>query len=361
MGPVLIAALVACAVASLCTEKCDSSSPVGSQTYVFCGTDGATHNASRAAVVFSDCYAYCGVSVLHVGPCGCPNDCGGSANGACVAGACVCEAGWGGEDCMSVSCAGNTCSGSGTCTSSDGFDYCACAHGFTGPYCGQAVPNMTYPLWNDVLPNSPPQYVSDVYGDNHPILNLSALSTMRITLDEDVFSQYLLYPFNLYNASYQPAVMSFTNEMVQVTNVKLKLRVKGQSTRTNIKKAWDLKFPRKSPFFGLQKLAIKNGNGSRPAADSILKMMLEAVSLRAANVPVSRTAFFVLYVNNRFEGLYYFEETGDQVPFLESRFGDAGGNLMKLHWHVGLKYFGPDPQTYLGKKVSCCLNVTFLD
>ncbi len=60
---------------------------------------------------------------------------------------------------------------------------------------------------------------------------------MRITMDEAVFGQYLLYPFNLYNASYMPARMSFTNEAVQVADVELEWRVKGQSTRTNIKKA----------------------------------------------------------------------------------------------------------------------------
>jgi hypothetical protein len=101
----------------------------------------------------------------------------------------------------------------------------------------------------------------------------------------------------------------------------------------------------------MRKLAIKNGNGGSPAADSLLKMMLESVALRGANVPLARTAFVVLYVNNRFEGLYYFEEAGDQKEFLKSRFGTAKGSLMKLHWHVPLQYYGPDPKTYLNKKV----------
>ena len=347
----LVALLLAAAAASICTEACDKTSPRGEQTYVFCGTDGETHSATRAAVDFGACYSYCGVSVLYVGQCGCPNDCGN--NGVCSPkGACVCNRGWGGMDCLSVACPDNSCSGHGACVSSAaGQDYCACDAGFTGPFCGQAVPGFRAPLWDGVIPRSRPEYApGDPFGDAHPVLNLSAVGTMRITLDEDVFAGYLLYPFNLYNASYMPARMSFTNEAVQVWDVPIKWRVKGQSTRTNIKKAWDIKFSKHQPFFGLQKLAIKNGNGGSPAADSILKMMLESVALRGANVPVARTAFVMVYVNERLEGLYYFEETGDQKEFLESRFGTKEGNLMKLHWHVPLQYYGPDPQTYLDKK-----------
>lgn len=178
---------------------------------------------------------------------------------------------------------------------------------------------------------------------------------MKIALDESLLVGYLLNPFNLYNASYVSASMVYWNERVNVS-MKVKWRVKGQSTRTNIKKAWDIKFAQ--PWLGLKKISIKNGNGPNPAADSILKGMLECVALRGCNVPVGRTGFFVLYVNERFEGLYYFEEPGDDVPFLESRFGTSEGNLMKLHWHVILQYLGNDPKTYLDMKMHLFDNST---
>jgi hypothetical protein len=231
----LVLLLVAVAAASDCTDACDKTGQRGAPTFVFCGTDLVNHNASRAAVDFGACYAYCGVSVLHVGPCGCPNNCGG--NGACENGACSCEVGWTGADCLSVSCPSNTCSGHGACVSSGELEFCACHEGFTGPFCGQVVPGFAWPLWDGVIPQSPPEYASDAFGDGHPVLNLSSVGTMRVTMDEAVFGHYLLCPSNLYNASYVPARMSFTNEAVQVTNVKMKWRVKGQSTRTNIKKA----------------------------------------------------------------------------------------------------------------------------
>lgn len=145
---------------------------------------------------------------------------------------------------------------------------------------------------------------------------------MRLSLDDGVLQNYILDPQNFYNASYVPATMSFRNAVLNEEGVDVAIRIKGESTRTNSKKAWDIKFGKKSKrFYGLEKVALKCGNGSGPPADSILKMMLEVVALRALNVPVSRTSFLVLYMNDRFDGLYYFEETPWQDEFLESRFG----------------------------------------
>lgn len=259
-------------------------------------------------------------------------------------GQCQCFRGWTGQDCLTVHCAHNPCSGHGECKKKH---RCHCHAGYTGAYCESAVPSFRYPLWDSVLPNSQPEYSSlDPYGDAHPVFNMSAISTMRLTVNETLFSGYLLYPPNLYNASYGDAQMEFYNEAVHI-NIPMKFRVKGQSTRTNIKKAYDLKFEKGKRFFGLDRVAIKCGNGSGPQDDSIMKMFLETQFLRGVNAPVSRTAWMNLYINERYYGLYYFEETGDQNEFLKSRFGTDGGNLMKLHWHVPLHYLGDDPNTYL--------------
>jgi hypothetical protein len=113
MVVLLLVLLLTCSRASVCTDQCDNTSPNGAVKYRFCGTNLETHVSSREAVIFRDCYgednmnflllfcvtnkstkAYCGVSVLYVGACGCPNDCGGS-NGQCVnATNCVCNQGW---------------------------------------------------------------------------------------------------------------------------------------------------------------------------------------------------------------------------------------------------------------------------
>ncbi len=328
-------------------------SPGDAKKFMFCDTHLNSHVTSRQAVVFGDCYAYCGVSVLYVGACGCPNHCG--SHGTCSNGVCVCESGWRGQDCQSVD-EGNTCSGNGHVKTVGKDLFCVCEAGFSGPFCGQKPPSFSYPIYD--LPGAPPEYSPlDPFGDNHPIFNLSSIGTMRISMDEEIFAGYLLSPWNLYNASYSEANMSYVNEVVQVST-QIKWRVKGQTTRTNIKKGWDIKFGKHNRFFGLDKLAIKNGNGHTPSADSILKAMLECLALRGANVPVGRTSFFVLYVNDRFEGLYYFEESGDQRPFLESRFGTSQGNLMKLHWHVILQYLGSNPKTYLDMRMTLFDNQT---
>lgn len=58
----------------------------------------------------------------------CPNNC--YYRGRCVDGVCMCEPGYGGEDCGGLSCP-NDCSGQGGCD--DGV--CRCDEGFTGPDC----------------------------------------------------------------------------------------------------------------------------------------------------------------------------------------------------------------------------------
>lgn len=176
---------VAVAIASPCTDACIAQASSVEPTTLVCGNDGNTYNVSRTSVRGSDgmknehCFAYCGVSVLHVGPCGCPNFCGEAlGRGQCVGGSsCSCEAGWAGRDCMTVSCPVNKCSGNGYCQASDdgGADYCVCFAGFTGPFCDTPEAPFQTPIWCGVVPGSPPEYAQDPYGDSHPVMNLSGM------------------------------------------------------------------------------------------------------------------------------------------------------------------------------------------
>ncbi len=237
----LVLFLFCCAHGSPCTDKCDSEWANGTY-WMFCGTDGVTHNTTQEAVVTNTCYAFCDVIVAYVGACGCPNGCG--QHGECVGGTCKCEYGWGGADCMSVSCPGNTCSGHGACMSHESF--CQCETGFTGPYCDVPVLSFPspYPLWSDILPGSPPAYVDDKYGDRHPIINMSVIGTLHIDMPEDQYVQMIL-PKNLYNETYFDATMSFYNGVVRHDNIAVGVRAKGVSTILDIKKPFEIKFKNK--------------------------------------------------------------------------------------------------------------------
>lgn len=166
---------------SECTSKCDSMSPRNAVNYTFCDTNFESHITSRSAVLFNDCYAYCGVSVLHVGKCGCPNECGSEERGVCVNNSCVCRSGWGGRDCLSV-LASNDCSGNGGVVATvHGELFCSCNSGFSGPFCGQHSPLFSYPIFN--LPNGPPEYSpKDQFQDQHPLFNLSTIGIFFLFL-----------------------------------------------------------------------------------------------------------------------------------------------------------------------------------
>lgn len=51
--------------------------------------------------------------------------------------------------------------------------------------------------------------------------------------------------------------------------------------------------------------------------------MLAAQWARAASLPMARMSYLLLFINDRFQGVYYFEETGDTVRSLRRRLSRA--------------------------------------
>jgi hypothetical protein len=121
----------------------------------------------------------------------------------------LCNEGWKGPDCSSVSCPSNPCSGHGQCIAkSGGVDHCTCEEGWTGTYCtistklldvlpyGEAFPNITY--WHGTFTIHHYDATDDQYEDRHPVFNISELGDVRISLDESSFES-LIAPPHLYH------------------------------------------------------------------------------------------------------------------------------------------------------------------
>ncbi len=345
-----------------CTSDCDDLYPASASTSyhpaTLCGTDYQTHHTTTEALDTDYCYAVCGVMSQYQGSCGCPNDCMSALKqGSCSSSSnlCDCAAGWQGQDC-SLPAVGNKCSlhgeliVGGSKGSAFSFDYCQCDEGWTGVDCSSAILRVGALPWGELFPESGPAYSSgDQYKDDHPIWNLSQLATIRMELDEKDYVNLLL-PENLYNESYASANMHFDNGQVRQSLYNVGFRIKGAYSRMDQKKGWALKFNEfvsGQKFFDMKKIAMKAGSVDD---DTLLKTKLFADFVRAVGVPTQRSSYALLYINNKYAGIYYLHE--DIGPeFMKSRLSndDGKGNLMKYFWNVHFAYFGPDVTYYQTK------------
>lgn len=286
-----------------------------------------------------------------LGLCGCPNDCFADLHrGRCstsgTSRTCICKAGYSGRDC-SLPTSVNTCSSHGTLLTPGetesifDFDYCHCDTGWTGTDCSTVEFALGTVPWGTLIGNDSDVYTSkDKYGDNHPVWNISVLASIRVTLKEEDYL-YLLQPWNLYNHSYKPGSVSFDNGHVQETFQNVGVRIKGQATRMDQKKGWNLKFDEFVPgqtLLDISKLQFKGGS---VPDDTLLKTMVYSDMMRAMGVPVQRASYALLYINTIFVGIYYMHEEISPT-FFDTRLknDDGDGNTMKLYWSVNLQYFG---------------------
>lgn len=343
-----------------CIEACDAAHPVGSadsHPATICGTDFLTYVTTTEAVNDDRCYAVCGISAQYQGSCGCPNDCMASSGyGVCVteSSTCKCAAGWQGADC-SLPAVGNACSGHGTLVlggstgSAFPFDHCVCDEGYTGTDCTSALFKLGSTPWGTIFSDAQEYTSSDMYKDEHPIWDVARLATIRIEVSEKDYVDLLL-PQNLYNESYASATFHFDNGVARQTLYNVGFRVKGASSRMDMKKGWAVKFNEfvsGQKLFDMKKLGLKAGSVSD---DTFVKTRLFADFVRAVGVPTQRNSYALLYVNDVYIGLYYMHE--DIGPdFMKSRVADddGKGNSMKYFYNVHLNYFGSDPEYYQTK------------
>jgi len=136
----------------------------------------------------------------------------------------------------------------------------------------------------------------------------------------------------------------------QSTNFNLNLanvgfRVRGNTSRNAGKKSFNVDFNEFVP--GQKFLDIDNmnlvGNHNDP---SQLRAWLSGQIIQQAQLPVSRSSYVKLYINNEYKGLYLNNEAIDD-EFLQSRFiNDDGGNLYKCIWGADMTYQGTNPLAY---------------
>ena len=340
-----------------CAQQCDLSeqlegdAPFSDIPLVFCGTDNHTYNTTKYHFTNNDCYSHCGIAALYGGPCGCPNNCGGLAHGSCFNATCECLGGWGGVDCMTVECP-NDCGGNGACGASgfaDGSGQCVCDEGFTGAYCD--VPVFDAPQIGSAIPNSPPLFAFDPARGASTFFNPSVLASIRVVLPDEQY-RFLIDPFNVYNATYTDgaALMSFDNGIIRRTNVTIGMKVKGYSSRIDLKKGWNIKLTAKGDSLGgTSSFGIKTGNDG---SDSFTKTFMADTLSRAIGAPTGRAGWCTLFINGVFMGIYFYDEDVDKSPYLSALFGNSGGSLFKMQNYFQLNYFGDnasDPSYQQGK------------
>lgn len=346
------------AFANECTDECDVTYADDGMKVIFCGTDFLSHSSTFGAFD-SKCYGVCGVMVYYEGICGCPNDCSASVGqGKCSElNMCTCSEGFGGYDC-SIPILGSVCTSHGkliegsSVESSFPFDYCVCETGWTGTDCSSEIVISNNTPWGTLFDDA--VYSSeDIYGDDHPIWNISTLATVRIELDNDDYID-LLQPWNLYNETYASATMHFDNGVVRETIFDVGFRVKGMTSRMNQKKGWVLhfnEFVSGQKFFDMKKVGFKAGSSSD---DTLIKNMLYNDFMRAMGVPLQRASYALLYINNIYAGIYVMQEDLDETFVSRRVEGDSGkGNTYKLFWDVVLQYFGNNVTYY---QEQCTMN-----
>lgn len=173
-----------------------------------------------------------------------------------------------------------------------------------------------------------------------PVFKDDVLPRVDLTLPADSLA-LLLVPGSEYHWH---ARFVFDNGTIKDTIENVGLKIRGNTSIDAQKKSFRISFNTYEAgrtWYGLEKLNL-NGSHNDP---TVARAKISWDLLRSMGVPGSRSNHVNLYINGAFFGLYTNVEHVDEV-FVQTRFGNDGGNLYKCLWPADLNYKGSSPDLY---------------
>lgn len=355
----IIILLVACNTAYACSASCSNGGNTSVNPFLLCGTDGKSRVGDPDTV---ECLFKCNVAIMNAGTCECPNDCGSAfSRGLCVAGeGCVCWKGWTGVDCSTPN---NqvACHGYGVVKQGPQGSYCLCEAGFGGSEC--LASKKLSPLPFGYLTSDDPCSTDPYCHTTHPIFNLSNVAVLNLQLNPESLL-YLLSPANAYNGSWVEDVNVTLVQSIVSSHSGAKMKLGGSYSRRLAKKGWIIKL-RKGDTFGLASLKVSKLKTKSGVNDgSYMNSVVITDAYRSLNAPVPRVCVTEVRINGIHQGVcvvvvlgFFFFcsslRTGVSMlyeevekAFLDSWFGHSHGNLYKMD--AALSYQGNQQQDYDG-------------
>jgi hypothetical protein len=180
---------------------------------------------------------------------------------------------------------------------------------------------------------------ADLFGDNHPLFNISTLTTFHITLPPEDYI-YHVQPDLVYNQSYTRVNITFYGGGVKHSLTNVRSRLKGFWTRPFSKKSW--KFKLDKPLYGIDTFSLK----ACIIDNTGIHIPVTQELVRALGIQTYRISWAVAYINEVFAGIFFLQEDIGK-DFLTSRFGNySEGNLYTMNGEAFLQYEGDNQTAY---------------
>ncbi len=182
---------------------------------------------------------------------------------------------------------------------------------------------------------------AQINDESWKIYNDETIASIKIYATPEVL-EYLYS--NVESDSLHIATVIYQNSYINETIDSVGLRLRGNTSRTALKKSFKLdfnEFIKGRKFYNVEKLNL-NGEHNDP---SIIRSKISWDFFHKIGVVASRATYSEVYINDVYYGLYISVEHIDD-EFLEKNFTDNSGNLWKCTWPADLKYRGSNPQDY---------------
>ena len=184
-------------------------------------------------------------------------------------------------------------------------------------------------------------YFQISFGQVDSLFDNSRVNTIKIQIHPD--SLAYLYS-NLTSTQYLKAKMVFGNEDWTDSISDIGFRLRGNTSRFAAKKSFKISFNEFVSGRRYRKVKKLNLNGQHNDPTMIREKLFYEV-WNKAGMKNRRTAFFKLYINGQYYGLYTGLEEFDK-DWLKRVFPENNGNLYKCTYPADLAYLGQNQQLY---------------